>query len=81
MTTPLPAFAPDTQQPSETVPERFKCQTDGCTQPFRLITIDVEESGNEIECMGCYLARNLAILQGLAEQGLLDLGAQNAQPL
>lgn len=80
MTQPLPALQPESPQDSPTVPDRFKCQTDGCTQPFRLITIDVEESTPDIECMGCYLARNLAVLQGLAEQGLLDLGAQNAQP-
>lgn len=53
------------------MPDRFACQTPGCGQPFRVITLDVEDNSTDYECFGCMLARNLKIFQTLEEQGLL----------
>ena len=81
MTTPSqdsPAPSPiDIQQ----VPDRFRCQTPECPNPVRVITLDLEDSSTEMECLGCCMARNLAILKELAAQGMLDLGDSQAAPL
>lgn len=54
------------------LPDRFSCQTCG-NLPVRIITIDLEDQNTtEMECFGCWLAKAMAILKSLAEQGLLD---------
>jgi hypothetical protein len=53
-------------------PQRLMCQTPDCGQFIRVITIDTEDGTTDSECFGCMLARNLAILKSLGDQGLLE---------
>lgn len=79
MTTPTPDFAPASQIDIQQVPDRFRCQTGSCGQPVRVITLDLEDNSTEMECFGCMLARNMAILQALGEQGLLGVDDTSTQ--
>lgn len=60
------------ETPTLSLPDRFSCQTCG-NLPVRIITIDLEDQAStDMECFGCWLAKAMAVLKGLAEQGLLD---------
>lgn len=42
--------------------------------PVAVITVTLDDGHTDQECMGCCMARNVAILQGLAAEGLIDMG-------
>lgn len=76
MTQPSSPTSPESPPPTLPVPDRFLCQNQECRHPFRFITFDVETSETDFECLACWLAKNLAILQKMSEEGLIDMGAE-----
>jgi hypothetical protein len=71
MTTPTPSSPELPAMDIQALTDRFTCQTPDCPTPVRIITIDLDDNTVEMECLGCLLARNLAIFQAMAAQGML----------
>lgn len=70
MATPAPTTdqAPD---PAEQLAE-FNCQTEDCPNPFRVVSFMVGDSTAQFHCLACWMAWNVAIIEKLTEQGLIE---------
>ena len=58
---------------TEPITRSHNCQTPECPNDFAVIIIRVDEGESDLLCDSCHLAFNLAVLQKLAEEGLIEL--------
>lgn len=53
-------------------PDDFNCETDTCPNPFRVVSLMVGDSTAHYHCLGCWMAWNAAVIQKLAELGMIQ---------
>jgi hypothetical protein len=72
--TPPPPGSPE-------LPPHLQCQTDECPGVVRIITTDLSDNHSDLECLACYLGRNMALIKELVDNGTLVLPGAAAQSL
>jgi hypothetical protein len=73
MTQPTQNSSPASPGDGQLLPEALVCQTPECYLPVAVITVTLDDGSTDQECMGCCMSRNLAILEELTKQGIINI--------
>jgi hypothetical protein len=60
-----------TPDPGPDLAAAFNCETPTCKQPYRMVSLFVGDSQAHYHCPGCWMAWNVAIMDGLIKQGII----------